>query len=260
MRRSGTVVISAEPATRRRARDDAATLGPYAEDGPVMLLAHKSAEYSASVNSWLIEGPTEIGVFDAQMVIPEAEALVALLKSRGKKLSWVWITHAHPDHYAGLSVIAEAFPDAQLLARPQTAAMAPELRMRYDEPLNKFFPGLMAPPVELTAFDGERLSVDGVEVRIETFVGGEHEFSTALLIPELRAMIIADLVYNHVHPWLNEMDVDTMLAHVDTLAAIEGVDTFYPGHGEPFAKDYLPTYVQYVNDFMAEVPQATDQS
>lgn len=241
-------------------RDDAKTLGPYAEDGPVMLLAHESAEYSATVNSWLIEGPTEIGLVDAQMVIPEAEAVVRLVKSRNKPLAWVWITHAHPDHYAGLSVIAKAFPEVKLLAHPETAKNAPELRMRFDEPLNRFFPGIMAQPAELTPYEGESLGVDGVEVRIQTFVGGEHGLSTALLIPELKAMLIADLVYNRVHPWLNEMDVDTLLAHVETLASTEGVETFYPGHGEPFGKDYLPTYVQYVDDFLAEVPLADSQA
>lgn len=241
-------------------RDDAATLGPYAEGGPVMLLAHQSAEYSGTVNSWLIEGPTEIGLVDAQMVIPEAEAVVALLESRKKKLAWVWITHAHPDHYAGLAVIAKAFPGVPLLAHPETAKTAPELRLRYDEPLNRFFPGLMAAPVELTPYESESLRVDDVEVRIQTFVGGEHGLSTALLIPALKAMLIADLVYDHVHPWLNEMDVDTLLAHVETLARAEGVETFYPGHGEPFGKDYLPTYVQYVDDFLAEVPRAESQA
>jgi glyoxylase-like metal-dependent hydrolase (beta-lactamase superfamily II) len=239
-------------------RDDAATLGPYNEGGPVMLLAHKSAEYSGSVNSWLIEGPTELGLVDVQMIIPEAQAVVELVKSRKKKLAWVWVTHAHPDHYAGLQVIAEAFPDVQLLARPQTAATAPALRMEYAEPLEKFFPGLIAPTAELTPFEGERLSVDGVEIQILSFEGGEHGFSTALLLPDSKALLIADLVYNRVHPWLNEMDVQTLLGHVDALAAMDGVETFYPGHGEPFGKDYLPTFVQYVHDFLAEVEVAAD--
>jgi len=239
-------------------RDDAATLGPYAEGEALTLLAHKSAEYSATVNSWLIEGPTQIGLVDAQMVIPEAEAVIELIKSRNKPLAWIWITHAHPDHYAGLSVIAAAFPDVQLLAHPQTAAKAPELRQKFDEPLQKFFPGLMAPTVELTPYPGESLSVDGVEIQIVTFEGGEHELTTALLLPSQKAMLIADLVYNRVHPWLNEMDVDTVLSQVDVLANMSEVETFYPGHGEPFGKDYLPTYVQYVQDFLADAEVATD--
>lgn len=130
------------------------------------------------------------------MVIPEAEALVELIRSRNKPLAWIWITHAHPDHYAGLAVVAAAFPDAQLLAHPQTATRAPELRNEFDEPLQKFFPGLMAAPVELTPYTAQSLGVDGVELSIVTFEGGEHELATALLVPSLEAMLIADLVYN----------------------------------------------------------------
>jgi glyoxylase-like metal-dependent hydrolase (beta-lactamase superfamily II) len=247
-----------EPPAGLGRRDDAATLGPYEAGQPLVLLAHKSAEYSASVNSWLLEGPTEIGLVDAQMLVPEAEALVELLRSRNKKLAWVWVTHAHPDHYAGLQVIADAFPGVPLLAHPETAQKAPELRAKFDEPLQKFFPGLLAPAAALTPYADTSLRVDGVEIEILTFTGGEHELSTALFVRAQQAMIIADLVYNEVHPWLNELDVDTLLTHVDTLAAMQGVETFYPGHGEPFGKEFLPVYTKYVHDFLAELEHASD--
>lgn len=247
-----------EPPAGLGRRDDATTLGPYEQGQPLVLLAHKSAEYSASVNSWLLEGPSEIGLVDAQMLVPEAEALVELLRSRNKRLAWVWVTHAHPDHYAGLQVIADAFPGVPLLAHPHTAQKAPELRAKFDEPLEKFFPGLLAPAAALTPHTETSLRVDGVEIEILTFEGGEHELSTALLVRSQRAMIIADLVYNHVHPWLNELDVDTLLTHVAALAAMPEVETFYPGHGEPFGKDFLPVYTTYVHDFLAELEHASD--
>lgn len=239
-------------------RDDAATLGPYEQGRPLELRAHKSAEYSASVNSWLLEGKSEIGLVDAQMLVPEAEALVELLRTRNKSLAWVWVTHAHPDHYAGLQVIADAFPGVPLLAHPHTAAKAPELRAKFDAPLQKFFPGELAPAATLTPFAGDRLQVDGVDVEILVFEGGEHELTTALFVRSQSAMLIADLVYNHVHPWLNELDVDTLLTHVDTLAAMPDVTTFYPGHGEPFGKEFLPVYTTYVHDFLTELDRATD--
>ena len=175
------------------------------------------------------------------MLVPEAEALVELLRTRNKKLAWVWVTHAHPDHYAGLQVLADAVPGVPLLAHPHTAAKAPELRAKFDAPLQKFFPGELAPAAPLTPFEGDRLQVDGVDVEILVFEGGEHELTTALFVRSQSAMLIADLVYNHVHPWLNELDVDTLLAHVDTLAAMPDVTTFYPGHGEPLARSSCPS-------------------
>lgn len=239
-------------------RDNATTLGPFT-GGPLAVSAHLSAEYSATVNSWILAGPTEIGLVDAQLVMPEAEKVVALLKQHNKKLAWVWITHAHPDHHAGLQAIAAAFPGVPLLAHPRTAEQAPVILKKFDEPLQRFFPGEMATASPaLTPHTEPTLRLDGVEIRIHVFEGGEHELATALEVPAMKALFIADLVYHRVHPWLNELDVDTALAHVDRLAAMPEIDTFYPGHGEPFGKDYLPTYTGYVKDFMSEVAQAKD--
>jgi len=239
-------------------RDNATRLGPFT-GGPLTITSHLSAEYSATVNSWLLIGPTEVGLIDAQLVVPEAEKVVALIKEQDRKLAWVWITHAHPDHHAGLEAIAAAFPGVPLLAHPRTAESAPKLLKKFEEPLQKFFPGEMARgPVALTAHATDTLALDGQTIKIHVFEGGEHELATALEVPEMKALFIADLVYNRVHPWLNELDTDTVLAHVDRLAAMPNIETFYPGHGEPFKADFLPVYTTYVKDFLAEVPQAKD--
>ena len=238
--------------------DDDATLGPFGK-GPLTLRAHKSAEYSGSVNSWLLETATEVALVDAQLVVPEAKKVVELVKSTGKKLAWVWITHAHPDHYAGLEAIAAAFPGTPLYGRPATVEEGPAFLKKFEEPLQKFFPGEMAKgPVALTAYTAPTLAVGGVEVRIVDLKGGEHTNATMLVLPSLRGALTADLVYNKVHPWLNEMDDKGVLAHLDLLAGLADVDTFYPGHGEPFGKDYLPTYRGYVNDFLSELSAAKD--
>ncbi len=49
---------------------------------------------SATVKSWILAGPTEVGVLDAQLAMPEAEKVVALIKQQNMKLAWVWISHA----------------------------------------------------------------------------------------------------------------------------------------------------------------------
>jgi glyoxylase-like metal-dependent hydrolase (beta-lactamase superfamily II) len=239
-------------------RDNAGTLGPFGA-GALTLRAHQSAEYSATVNSWLLETATEVAVVDAQLVMPEAQKVVALVRSTGKKLAWVWVTHGHPDHYAGLEALATAFPGVPLYARPSTVSDGPELLKKFDAPLQNFFPGEMtAGPVTMSSYTAATIAVGGVELRIVDVTGGENSTSTMIVIPSQRAALVGDLVYNKVHPWLNEMDDAGVLRHIDMLAGLSDVDTFYPGHGEPFGRAFLPVYRGYVTDFLAEVPQAKD--
>jgi glyoxylase-like metal-dependent hydrolase (beta-lactamase superfamily II) len=239
-------------------RDDAATLGPFAH-GPLTVRAHRSAEYSAAVNSWVLETATEVALIDAQLVMPEAEKVAALLRSTGKKLAWVWISHAHPDHYAGLQAIAAAFPGVPLYARASTVEEGPALLKKFDAPLQKFFPGEMASgPVALTPYTSPTLKLGEVEVQIVDLQGGEHTSTTMLVVPSQRIAFTGDLVYNRVHPWLNELDDRGVLAHLQMLEGRADIDVFYPGHGQPFAKAFIATYRGYVNDFLAEVPVAAD--
>ena len=252
-----TAAPSGPPAGLGR-RDNATTLGPYGS-GPLTLRSHLSAEYSATVNSWLLETPTEVAVVDAQLIMPEAGQVVALVRSTGKKLAWVWVSHGHPDHYAGLEALQKAFPGVPLYARPSTVTDGPEILRKFDAPLQKFFPGEMTSgPVALTPYTAPTLSVGGVELKIVDLSGGEHGTTTMLVIPSMRAALVGDVVYNKVHPWLNEMDDAGVLQQIDMLGTLADVDTFYPGHGEPFGRDYLAVYRGYVTDFLAELPQAKD--
>ncbi len=235
-------------------------LGPFGS-GALSLRAHQSAEYSGTVNSWLLETATEVAIVDAQLVMPEAHRVVELVRSTGKKLAFVWVTHAHPDHIGGLEAIAAAFPDTPLYARPTTVTDAPVLLKKFEAPLQKFFPGEMTTtPPPLSPWTTDTIALGGVPLHIVDVAGGEHPVSTIIVIPSLRAALIGDLVYNRVHPWLNELDDVGVLRHVDMLATLDTVDTFYPGHGEPFGKDFLPVYRRYVTDFLAEVPRAKDSA
>ena len=79
-----------------------------------------------------------------------------------------------------------------------------------------------------------------------------------MVVPDVKAVFCADLVYHQVFLWLNEMRIDGVRRHVDIIEAMENVETIYPGHGEPIGKEYLDTYRTYLDVFMNEVPKAKD--
>ena len=61
-------------------------------------------------------------LIDGQFTLADAHRLVGVILDGKKKLTTVYVTHAHPDHYFGLAVLKQAFPKAKLVALPATVA------------------------------------------------------------------------------------------------------------------------------------------
>src|SRR3954469_13540163 len=74
------------------------------------------------VSATLITGEKEAVLIDSAFTLADAHRVVAAILDSGKKLTTVYVTHSHPDHYFGLTVIHQAFPDAKLVALPDTVA------------------------------------------------------------------------------------------------------------------------------------------
>src|SRR3954471_14508011 len=77
---------------------------------------YTAPEAGFRVNTHIIETPSELTVIDAQLALPLASEVSALLREIGKPVARIIISHTHPDHFSGLQVLAEAFPDADILA------------------------------------------------------------------------------------------------------------------------------------------------
>src|SRR5271170_4355066 len=70
-------------------------------------------------NAVLIKGREEAVLVDSCFIQSDAQKLVKLIRSSGRELTSVLVTHAHPDHYFGLGAIREAFPAAKMYARKE---------------------------------------------------------------------------------------------------------------------------------------------
>src|SRR5467141_80580 len=76
----------------------------------------------APSSSTLISGPTEGILIDALLTFENADQIAAWAKSFGKKITGVYITHGHSDHWLGLARLLEHFPEARGFATPEVAA------------------------------------------------------------------------------------------------------------------------------------------
>src|SRR5260370_510626 len=78
----------------------------------------------APSSSTLISGPTEGILIDALLTFENADQIAAWAKSFGKKITGVYITHGHSDHWLGLARLLQHFPEARGYAAPEGAARA----------------------------------------------------------------------------------------------------------------------------------------
>src|SRR6185437_6277309 len=78
----------------------------------------------APSSSTLISGPTEGILIDALLTFDNADQIAAWAKTLGKKITGVYITHGHSDHWLGLARLLQHFPEARGFAAPEVAARA----------------------------------------------------------------------------------------------------------------------------------------
>ena|SRR5258708_2029323 len=74
------------------------------------------------MSSTLIYGPTEAVLIDTPLTIKQTEALADWVERFGKKLSSIYITHRHGDHWFGTRPLTERFPGVSVYATEGTLA------------------------------------------------------------------------------------------------------------------------------------------
>ena len=74
-----------------------------------------ASEPGAWSNAYLISDGQEALLFDVFQLRSDAGKLADSIAASGKKLTKVWISHAHPDHFLQLDLIVDRFPDAEVL-------------------------------------------------------------------------------------------------------------------------------------------------
>ena len=165
------------------------------------LEVYTSSTTGFSVNSAIIYGETEAILVDPQFLLSEAHRLAALILESGKKLTTVYVSHAHPDHYFGIAVIRQAFPEARFVALPAVVASIKQgWQARYDFWKNSYGHNLPATgPILPEPLAGNTLTLEGETLEITGGVEGDGPDNSYIWIPALQAVIAGDILFSNAH-------------------------------------------------------------
>lgn len=184
-----------------------------AQEKPLTVETLRTSEGSLFANIALIKGEKDAVLVDAPFTRADAHRVVAMVLDSGKRLTTIFVTHDHPDHFFAMEVLQDAFPDAKIVAHPVVAA---DIWRSLPFKVKRWYPvlGVNAPrhPTAPAAMDGDTIMLEGKELKVLGPVQGDHIHATALWAPSIKALFPGDLVYNQMYLWMGEHDAAAIAA------------------------------------------------
>lgn len=234
----------------------------------------------ATVNSYLVSNGVSQVLIDAQRKTSEAMKLAERIRATGLPLTDIFITHGHTDHFTGMTYLHKEFPQARIVVASEAIkkdikdyaiymdsggqsgsepALEPALR-----PKTAGNPDGFDYDHLITVLPGPQLVLQGGGVLQVTsdYPPTEAPHMSTLYSPDLNALFLSDLGYNHVHLWMGD---DITVPRIETWRAVmlrlkaryaANDPRIYPGHGDPADASLFDSTVRYIDDFLDTVRHA----
>jgi glyoxylase-like metal-dependent hydrolase (beta-lactamase superfamily II) len=209
------------------------------------------------ITSTLIFGEHDAVLVDAMTTVAEAEALAHWVALHNRNLETIYITHAHFDHFYGLSILLDRFPGARAIATPKTvkAIMQIYLSLAVKRLARRLFPGQV--PTKLVPpepYEHDTFTLEGRELRIIEQGRTDCPDSTSLYVPSIGLIVAGDVVYNQCRMYVGDTTPESRknwIAALDRLAALNPA-MVVAGHkktGAPDSPSTIQDTKRYLQDF-----------
>ena len=230
---------------------------------------YAAAEAGLLVNSYLVEAAEGVVLVDANLLQSDARALAARVAALRKPLLGVFVTHAHPDHFNGLPVVAG--DDVPVYATADVAdtiaRIADAKRERWQPVYGDEWPDRHRVP-DRRLENGSVVELGGLRFTVHAVGAAESHADSYLTLGNGRGdnvAFIGDLAFHGTHPYTADGHTGRWLTALDAVAgALDGA-TLYPGHGSPGdagmladQRRYLMMYRETVRRLAAGAPNLTD--
>ena len=221
--------------------------------GKLSLKVFFSAESGFAVGSVIVMGEKDAALLDAQWSLSNGHRVTAEILETGKNLKYIYVTHAHPDHYFGLGPIAEAFPEAKVIALPEVASTVnKQMFGKIDHWIDIIGPtNVPTKAVNIEPMENNYFELEGEKIEIIPRVMGDLKYNTVVWIPSIKAVYGSDVLFNESHPFTCEITAEERQQWYADIERLEklGAEIVIPGHQKPgmpfdsscytFMKEYL---------------------
>ena len=186
----------------------------------------------------LIFGERDAVLVDALTTVREATALADWVDLHDRRLTHIYITHGHGDHYLGLSVLLERFPGVRVVA---TTGTVEEMRKdsvpkALEASFRKWFPGQISDSIVVAeALESSQFDVEGRPLVAIEAGHTDAPHSTSLHVPDLKLIVSGDVAYNRCHMYVCQSTTESRaewIAALDRLAALRPT-AVVTGHKDP---------------------------
>lgn len=190
--------------------------------------------------STLIVGSTEAVLIDAQHIRSDVAALGDLIEQTGRRLTTIYVTHGHADHWYGAGDLLARFPGARVVATGGVVDYITESAELAAQQWSAMFGDRVVDPTVIPdVLDGSAIELEGAELRIVEVGQGDIAPSTVVHVPAIDAVVTGDVVYNQIHAMLGfggPQEWDRWIQSIDTIEKLSP-KMVVAGHKRPESSD-----------------------
>src|ERR1700739_4286501 len=144
----------------------------------------------AATTSTLVSGRSEAVLVDAQHIRTDVAALAEFIGLTGKRLTTIYVTHGHADHWYGAGDLLATFPEARVVATaPVVEYIHPAGETEAQQWAAMFGDRVAKPTAVPETLAGLTIELEGHELRIVEVGQGDIRPRPVVPIPDLAPVV-----------------------------------------------------------------------